>query len=141
MQEGVGQGRQSTEDGGEIESDQHPIAAGWSPGGAGGAITNGSSGGKGGSGRGGSGGSRDEALCCPERPGAVPGIGRRDSGVASQRVGRPLSPPWIGLHDGAAHGDHEGLDDVVIDDTNINDADVARRRRRIHRLKVRSLLQ
>jgi hypothetical protein len=34
-----------------------------------------------------------------------------------------------------------GLDDVVIDDTNINDADVARRRRRIHRLKLRSLPQ
>jgi len=109
LQEGVGQGRQSTVDGGEIESDQHPIAAGWSPGGAGGAITNGSSGGEGGSGGGGSGGSRDEALRCPEHLGAVPGIGRRNSGVASQRVGRLLSPPWIGLHNGAAHGDHGGV--------------------------------
>ena len=52
---------------------------------------------------------RDKALRCPERPGAVPGIGRRDGGVASQRVGRPLSPPLIGLHDGAAHGDHGGV--------------------------------
>ena len=77
--------------GGEIESDQHPIAAGWSPGGAGGAIANGSIGGKGGSGRGGSSGTRDEALRCAEHPGAVPGIGRRDGGVASQRVGRPSS--------------------------------------------------
>ena len=29
-----------------------------------------------------------------------------------------------------------GLDDVVVDDVNINDADVARRRRRIRRLKL-----
>ena len=98
-------------DGGGIKSNQHPIAAGWSPGGAGGAIANGSSGGKGGSGEGGSGegGSgrtRDEALRCPERPGTVPGIGCRDGGVTSQRIGRSLSPPWIGLHDGAAHGEH-----------------------------------
>ena len=49
---------------------------------------------------------RDKALRFPERPGAVPGIGHRDGGVASQRVGRPLSPPRIGLHDGAAHGEH-----------------------------------
>ena len=47
---GVGQGRRSPVDGGEIESDQHPIAAGWSPSGTGGAIANGSIGGKGGSG-------------------------------------------------------------------------------------------
>ena len=72
---------------------------------------NGSSGGKGGSGKGGSGegGSgrtRDEALRCPERPGTVPGIGCRDGAVTSQRIGRLLSPPWIGLHDGAAHGEH-----------------------------------
>ena len=69
---------------------------------------NGSSGGKGGSGRGSSGRTRDKALHCPECPGAVPGIGHRDGNVASQRVGRPLSLPWIGLHDGAAHGDHGG---------------------------------
>ena len=92
----------------KIEFDQHPIAAGWSPGSAGGAIANGSSGGKGGSGGGGSGGTRDKALRCPERPGAVPGIGRRNGGVAAQRVGRPLSPPRIGLHDGAAHGEYGG---------------------------------
>jgi len=30
-----------------------------------------------------------------------------------------------------------GLDDVVVDDVDINDADVARRRRRIRRLKLR----
>jgi len=93
----------------KIEFDQHPIAAGWSPGSAGGAIANGSSGGKGGSGGGGSGGTRDKALRCPERPGAVPGIGRRDGGVASQNVGRPLSLPRIGLHNGAAHSDHGGV--------------------------------
>ena len=58
---------------------------------------------------GGSGGTRDEALRCPERPGAVPEIGCHNGGVASQRVGRPLSPPRIGLHDGAAHGDHGGV--------------------------------
>jgi hypothetical protein len=52
---------------------------------------------------------RDKALRCPERPGAVPGIGCCDGGVASQRVGRPLSPPQNGLHDGAAHGDHGGV--------------------------------
>jgi hypothetical protein len=61
--------------------------------------------------------------------------------VASQRVGRPLSPPCIGLHNGAAHGDHGGLDDVVIDDVDINNADVAGRRRRIRWLKLRSLLR
>ena len=64
---------------------------------------------EGGSGGGSSGRTRDEALHCPERLGAVPGIGRRDGGVASQRVGRPLSLPRIGLHDGAAHGDHGGV--------------------------------
>jgi len=31
-----------------------------------------------------------------------------------------------------------GLDDVVVDDVNINDADVAGRRRRIRRLELRS---
>ena len=31
-----------------------------------------------------------------------------------------------------------GLDDVVVDDVNVNDVDVARRRRRIHWLKLRS---
>jgi len=34
-----------------------------------------------------------------------------------------------------------GLDDVVVDDININDADVARRRRRIRWLELRSLPQ
>ena len=29
--------------------------------------------------------------------------------VASQRVGHLLSPPRIGLHDGAAHSDHGGV--------------------------------
>ena len=107
---GVGQGQRSPVERGEIKSDQHPIAAGWSPGGAGGVITNGSSGGEGGSSGGGSGGTRDKALHCPERPGAVPGIGCRDGGVASQRVGHPSSPPsWIGLHDGAAHGGLGGV--------------------------------
>jgi len=106
---GVGQGRWLPVDGGEIESDQHPITAGWSQGGAGGAITNGSSGGEGSSGGGGSGGTRDEALHCPKRPGTVPGIGRHDGGVASQHVGRPLSLPRIGLHNGAAHSDHGGV--------------------------------
>ena len=32
-----------------------------------------------------------------------------------------------------------GLDDVVVDDVDINDADVARRRRRIRRLKLQIL--
>ena len=67
------------------------------------------SGGKGGSGGGGSGRMRDEALRCPEHPGAIPGIGRHDGGVTSQHVGRPLSPPRIVLHDGAAHGDYGGV--------------------------------
>ena len=106
---GVRQGRQLPVDGGEIKSDQHPIAAGWSLGGAGGANANGSSGGEGGSSGGGSGRTRDKALRCSESPGAVSGIGHRDGGVASQRVGRPLSLPWIGLHDGAARGDHGGV--------------------------------
>jgi len=90
---GVGQGRRLPVDGGEIESDQHPIAAGWSPGGAGGAIANGSSGGDGGSGGGGSGGTRDEALRCPERPGAVPGIGRRDGSQRGITARRPSVIP------------------------------------------------
>ena len=45
----------------------------------------------------------------PEHPGAVPGIGCCDGGVASQRIGHPLSLPRIGLHAGAAHGDHGGV--------------------------------
>ena len=53
---GVGQGWWLPVDGGEIKSDRHPIVAGWSPGGTGGAIANGSSGGEGDSGGGGSGG-------------------------------------------------------------------------------------
>ena len=91
----VGQGQRSPVDGEEIESDQYSIAAGWSLGSAGGAIVNGSSGGKGSSSRGSSGRTRDEALRCPERPGAVPGIGLCNGGVASQCVGRLLSPPRI----------------------------------------------
>ena len=106
---GVRLGQQLPVDGGEIESDQHSIAAGWSLGGAGGANANGSSGGEGGSSGGSSGRTRDKALHCPERPGAVSGIGYRDGGVASQHFGRPLSLPWIGLHDGAARGDHGGV--------------------------------
>jgi len=52
---------------------------------------------------------RVTSLHCPEHPGAVPGIGCCDGGVASQRVGHPLSLPRIGLHAGAAHGDHRGV--------------------------------
>ena len=53
-------------------------------------------------------GKTDKTLRCPESLGAVSGIGHCNGGVASQRVGNPLSPPLIGLHDGAAHGDHGG---------------------------------
>jgi len=68
----------------------------------------------------------------------------RSSGERTRRQNKhnnqidPLSPPRIGLHDGAAHGDHGGLDDVVFDDVDINNTDVAGRRRRIRRLELRS---
>ena len=90
---------------------------------------NGSSGGKGGSGRGSSGRTRDKALHCPERPGAV------YHSVSAIRY------PCLGLDCmmGQPTVIMGGVDDGVVNDVDINDAKVARRRRRrIRRLELRS---
>ncbi len=131
---GVGQGQRSPVDGGEIESNQHPFAVGWSPGGAGGAIANGGTGGKGGSSRGDSGGTRP---CIALSAWAL----FQELGVAMAAWNHSAS---------AVHYPHLGLDctmgqltvimggvDDVVDDVDINNADVAGRRRRIRWLELR----
>jgi len=146
----VGQGRRSSvDDGGEIESDQqYPIATGWSPGGAGGAIPNGGGGGEGGGGEGGGGGGRqrrDEGRgpTLPRAPEAL----FQELGVAMaawhHTARRPSVIPasdWWTARWGSQLTVIMGgfLDDVAIDDIDVNDADVAGRRRRIRRLELRS---
>jgi len=106
---GVGQGQRSPVDGGKLNQISIPLPRGGARAAQEEPSRMAAAAAKAVAAGGGSGGTRDEALRCPERPGAVPEIGRRDGGVASQRVGHPLSPPQIGLHNGAAHGDHGGV--------------------------------
>ena len=110
---------------------------GWSPGGAGGAIANGGSGSEGGSGRGGSGGTRP-CIALSAR-------------ALFQELGVPMAAwhhsrlavryPRLGLDYtmGQRTVIMGGLDDVIVNDVDINNADVAGRRRRIHWLELQSL--